>query len=122
MEAALTALLASIAGGRRYWTRAPQDAPRPFAVMTRISGERDYHYKGASGYIASRVQIDVYADHWTTAKATAAAVISTLSGYRSSTIQAIFIDSQRDLPATDAGEAAHLFRSSVDIIIHHTET
>lgn len=123
MEEALTALLASVAGGRRYWVRKPQSDPaRPYVVLQRIDGLPDYTYSGASGYSSSRVQADVYGDTYTSTKATVRDLIDTLSGYRGGIIQGIFIDSQRDLPATDAGEVTNLFRTSVDFIIHHQET
>lgn len=122
MEEALTALLAPVAGGRRYWVRAPQSAARPFLVLTGIGSPRNYVMQGQSDYIASRVQVDVYGDTYTAAKADARAAIGILSGYRSGSILGIFVDSERDLPTADAGEVKHLFRVSIDIIIHHLET
>lgn len=128
MEEAITALLAGVASGRRYWGRAPQtinaDAG-PYIVMNRIDGVRNYVMSGASGYVASRVQIDVYGKTYTATKAAARTVMDTLSGHSSvstaATIQGIFIDSERDLPAADAGDVRNLFRTSVDIIVHHLE-
>ena len=121
MEEDITALLASVAGGRRYWTRAPQTATRPFLVLNRVDGIRDYHFAGASGYVASRVQIDVYGDTYAATKTTARAVITILSGHSGGDIQAIFVVSERDLPAADAGDVTNLFRTSIDIIVHHGE-
>lgn len=121
MEEAITALLALVAGGRRFWVRAPQETAKPFIVLSRVSGVRDYHLQGASGYVASRVQVDSYADSYTEAKSVARATIDALSGHRGGAIQGIFIDSERDLPTTDAGEVNQLFRTSVDFIIHHSE-
>lgn len=122
MEEALTALLAPVAGERRYWGRKPQSDPaRPYVVMQRIDGVRDYHMKGASGYVASRVQIDCYGETYTSTKATARAVRDTLSGYRGGIIQGIFLDGERDLPAADAGEVTNLFRTSLDFMVHHKE-
>lgn len=121
MEEALTALLASVAGGRRYWVRKPQTDPaRPYIVMQRIGGLPDYHMQGPSGYVASRVQIDVYADTFTSAHSTADQVVGLLSGYRDGDIRGVFVDGLRDLPASDAGEVSHLFRVSIDVIVHHT--
>ncbi len=121
MEETLTGLLSGVAGGRRFWGRAPQTTARPFVVLTRIDGARDYHMRGPSGYVASRVQIDCYGDTYGAAKTAARAVIDALSGHSGQAIQGIFIDSERDLPATDAGEVNHLFRTSVDIMIHTQE-
>lgn len=121
MEEAVTELLALVAGGRRFWVRAPQGTARPFVVLNRVSGVRDYHLQGASGYVASRVQLDSYADSYAEAKAVAHSAIAAMSGRRTGSIQGIFIDSERDLPAADAGEVNQLFRTSVDFIIHHSE-
>ena len=122
MEETITTLLASVAGGRRYWTRAPQTAVRPFIVLNRIDGIANYHYQGASGYVSSRVQIDCYADTYTAAKALARSVEALLSGHTGGIIQAIFLESHRDLPAADAGDVTKLFRTSIDITVHHGET
>lgn len=123
MEAALYALLAPVAGGRRYWGRSPQGTtPRPFIVLQHISEQRSYHYQGDSKYVADRVQIDIYGDSYTTVMSSAKQVKAILSGHRSLPIMAIFIDAQRNLPAADPGEVTHLFRTSIDIIIHHQET
>lgn len=119
MEEEITTLLASIASGRRYWVRAPQGAVRPFLVLNRISGTPNYQMSGPSVYVASRIQVDCYADTYTTTKATARAVKTALSGYKGGTIQGAFIDNERDLPASDAGEVTSLFRTELDILIHH---
>lgn len=122
MEAALTALLAPVASGRRYWVRKPQnETARPYVIMQRISGLPNYHMKGASGYVFQRVQMDIYGDTFTSTKATADQVAELLSGYAGGDIQGIFIDGERDLPAADAGEVSNLFRISLDVIIHHGE-
>ncbi|KKX28228.1 DUF3168 domain-containing protein [Rhizobium sp. LC145] len=121
MEEALTALLATVAGGQRYWVRAPQKVLRPYVLLNRVTGFRDYTNSGASGYVESRVQIDVYADTYTQTKKIARDIIRIMSGYRSGAIRGIFLDQERDLPASDAGEVTSLFRTSLDFIIHHTE-
>ena len=127
MEELVTQLLASVAGGRRYWVRAPQrmsdgsPLPKPYVVLQRIDGLPDYHMKGPSGYVSSRVQADVYGDTYASTKLTARSLKSVLSGHRDENIQGIFIESERDLPAADAGDVTNLFRTSVDFIIHHTD-
>lgn len=121
MEEALTALLASVAGGRRYWVRAPQTAPRPFLVLNRISGGPGYTMDGPTGYANRRVQIDCYADTYTAALTCTRAVRDLLSGYSGGIIQGIFLESERDLPAADAGEVTSLFRISIDITVHYGE-
>jgi len=126
VEEALVAILLKSAGltalvsTRIHWGRAPQGSLFPYVVMQRIDGVRDYTMQGSSGYVASRVQIDVYSESYTGSKKVARAVITALSGRRTATIQSIFLDSERDLPAADAGEVTNLFRVSLDFMIHHS--
>ncbi|WP_411033839.1 DUF3168 domain-containing protein [Shinella sp. BYT-45] len=128
MEEALIGLLLrsgavrSLVADSIYWMRKPQrDASPRYIVLQRISGPRNYTMRGASGYVQSRVQADVYADTYTSSKTIARAMTAALSGRRGGVIQGIFIDSERDLPAADAGDVTYLFRTSVDLIIHHHE-
>lgn len=122
MEEMLTALFAALAGGQRYWVRAPQDASRPYIVMTRISSVRGYTMQGDDGLPQNRVQVDVYADIYTDARDISQQIIDLASGYRSGDTSGIFVDGRRDLPASDAGEVAHLFRVSIDLMVWHRET
>ncbi len=122
MEEEITALLSSVAGGRRHWGRAPQGTALPYIVIQRISGIRDNTMEGPSGYLQSRLQFDVYAETYGTARFTARALVDALSGYRGGTIQGVFIDSERDLLAADTGEVSQLYRVSIDAQIHHQET
>lgn len=121
MEEALTALLDSVAGGRRYWVRAPQTAARPYVIMSKVDGLPDMTMQGPSGYVFNRVQIDCYADTFTTLLALVRSVKALLSGHKGGNIQGIFIDSERNLPAADAGEVTSLFRTSIDITVHYGE-
>lgn len=121
MEELLTTLLAPVAGGARHWVKAPQKTPAPYVVMSWVSGPRNYHMQGPSGLVSSRVQIDCYDKTYLAAKALARAVRTILSGYRGGVIQGVFLDSERDLPASDAGTVNHLFRVSLDFMVHHQE-
>jgi hypothetical protein len=128
MEAALTTLLAPVAGGRRFWVKAPSNYPtpetrlvRPYVVLTRVGGVRNYHFTGPSGYVESRVQIDCYGDTYDSVKSVASAILAILSGYSGGDIQAIFVEGERDLPAADTGEVNELFRKKLDLIVHHGE-
>lgn len=121
MQEILTGLLASVAGGKRYWVRAPQSVSRPYVLLQRVDAPPNYHMQGASGYVAIRVQIDVYADTYTEVTAISRQIKGILSGYASGPIQAIFIESERELPAADAGDVTALFRNSIDVTIHYGE-
>lgn len=122
MEEVLVAWLAHVAGGRCYWGRAPDGRPQtPFVVLNVIGMRDDVTNDGPSGYVRSRVQCDCYGETYSTCKQTARALIRTLSGRRGNGVQGVFVVSGRDLPAENAGEAKVLFRTSIDVIVHHAE-
>lgn len=121
MEELLTGLLASVAGGQRYWLRAPQKVKRPYVLLQLVGDDANYHMRGASGFSSSRVQIDVYADTKAEETVISRSIKGLLSGYSAGQIQGIFIESERNLPAADAGEVNNVFRNSIDITIHHGE-
>jgi hypothetical protein len=117
---ASTAVVAE-AGQRIRLGRADQKDRRPYVVLQKISSLPNYHLQGASGYVAARVQIDCYAETYTEVTTLARAVKGTLSGHSGGNFQAVFIDSERDLPAADAGNVSNLFRTSIDITVHYGE-
>ena len=121
MEEELTALLASIAGGRRYWYEAPQGAPLPHVVLFRIDGIPGYTYQGRDSLTASRVQANCRSSDRFEAKQIARDLIAAVDGYRGGNFQLIQIDSEgRDLSEEAAGDRERVFVVSLDIIIHHT--
>lgn len=128
MEAALTSLLladaglTALVGDRVHWLRLPQDVDvKPYVNLQRVSGPRDYTMRGPSGYAVGRVQIDAWGLTYGSAKGAANAVITALSGYRSNSIQGVFVESERDDTGDDAGGVNRLFRTSVDVMIHYSE-
>ena len=128
MEEQLTALLlnaasltALVPANKIHWGRAPDNTTPIYMTMQVVSGLNDYHMQGASGYVSTRIQFDVYASTYEASKNAARALKSVLSGYKGEPFLGIFIDSERDLPAADAGNVSVLFRTSIDFIIHHQE-
>lgn len=131
MEEQLRALIAGdtgvvdLVGKAVHWRLAPQSAAVPFVNLSVISGERDYHMLGASGLVNSRVQVDCWADRYSTAKAIARAVESAVSGFVGAmgaiTFDGIMIDAERDddFPAT--GDTGTRFRVSLDLNIWHSK-
>lgn len=118
MEEAIRAMILPVA--TCHWGMAPQGAPRPFIVLNRISGIRSYTDAGQDRLVEGRVQVDVYADTYREAKGKARAVMQAVSGRRLGIIRAVFVSNERDLPSSDA-EGGNLFRTSVDLTVHHTE-
>lgn len=78
-----------LAGGARAWIgdrfypqRAPQNAPRPYAVFRRISGSPERHMRGAAAIAHARIQVGIYAETYALAKAIADAVRVSLDGFK----------------------------------------
>ena len=117
MEEDLLAALAPL--GRCHWGIAPQGSERPFVVLTRVSGGRDYSTDQRSGPRPARVQADVYGATYKETKLLARNLSAAVSGIRRGRITAIFVDSERDLPGPDAKGNATSFRTSLDLMIHH---
>jgi hypothetical protein len=126
MEAALIAkLLASTAvtnlvSVRINWSRRPQGAALPAIVLHRIDGTPDVHHAGASGLVVSRVQVDCWGASYGSAKAVARAVETAITAQTFTQgavrFDVILIDSERD-DSTD--ETTPLFRTSLDLMVHH---
>jgi hypothetical protein len=132
MEESLRTVLASDdglsdqVGTRIYWGRRSQFASvLPALVLTRISGARDYHMQDASGLVSSRVQVDCFAETYTEAKQTARAVVNVTNAYTGTvdgvTFQHVAISGERDYDETESGANRHLFVTSLDLLIWHTE-
>lgn len=129
MEEALRSLLASVSGvtslvsTRIYWGQAPQSVDSAFIAMNVISAPRDYKMSGSTGLRSTRVQLDCWADKYSTAKTIARAVEAAVSGYSgtvsSTVLQGIFIDNERDDETPDTGDTKTRFRTSLDLIVWH---
>jgi len=103
-------------GNRVYWVQRPQASEVPAIVLTRISGDRDYHTQGPSGLVSSRVQADVYGKTYAAAKTAGRALIARLSGHKGGMFQGAFVDGERDFYEGD--QALH--RVSIDFLLSHT--
>lgn len=116
------ASLSALVAARAYWMHAPQLALKPYVILNRISGVRDYHLTAASGLVESRVQMDVYGLTYVSAKLVARAIESRLSGVQTSQgavrFSGCFLSNERDGYEDDA-TPDKLFRTSLDFMIWH---
>lgn len=104
-----------LVGERIYPVVLPQDVTYPAVRYARVSGMREYSHDGDSGLVDARSQWDCYAETWIDARALATALIGALSGKRLGDIQAIHLESQRDLYEDDVSSAAaRVYRVSID--------
>lgn len=124
MEAALLAKLLASAGvtalvsTRINWSRRPQGEALPAIVLHRIDGQPDYHHAGRSGLVQSRVQVDIWAASYGSAKAIARAVETAITAQTftqgATRFDVILIADERD---STFDETTPLFRTSLDLIV-----
>lgn len=127
MEAALIAHLLDttsitwLVDQRITWGRRDQGSALPAVVLHLVDGPRDYHLSGPSGLVASRVQADCWGATFGEAKILAKTLEAAVSGSRftqgSIRFDAILIADERD--ATFDESATALFRTSLDLMVHH---
>lgn len=127
MESALVAKLLASAGvtalvsTRINWGLSPQGSASPRVVLTRISGEPDYHHGGGSGLVVSRVQADCYGASYGSSKAVARAIEVAVCGVSFTQgavrFDVILLDAERDGTSQEGPET--LFRTSIDLMVHH---
>lgn len=125
MEAALIAKLLASAGvtalvsTRINWLRRPQGEALPAIVLHRIDGTPDVHHGGASGLVVSRVQVDIWAASYGSAKAIARAVETAIAAQTFTQgavrFDVILIADERD---STFDELTPLFRTSLDLMVH----
>ncbi|HEV7344264.1 MAG TPA: DUF3168 domain-containing protein [Devosia sp.] len=73
--------LAALVGNRVQWDTLPQGSPQGTISMTLVSGVKDYHMLGPSGFATARVQFDCRDATAAKARAIANALEDRLSGF-----------------------------------------
>lgn len=102
------------------WGWSGQGAGAPRVVLQLISEVTNYTQDGPSGYVQSRVQIDVYSLTYKQGCEVVGYIDSALSGLRAGLILGAFKAGRRDSPP-DLGAGETLARISVDYMIHHNK-
>jgi len=111
----VTALIST----KSYWEAAPQGVARPYVTLLDVTQLRPQTLNGWD-LEAARVQIDVWADTYTSKNNIMEAVLTALVPGGSSNghvFQRAEIEGPRDIPERD-GETI-IFRKTADLIIHH---
>lgn len=131
VEYAIHELIKSLAGGRVYALRAPQNVTAPFIVFQRVDSVRWRTINSPDGIAQAFIQIDAYAGEYYEAKALAAEVETLLDGYRGTVyygtdspranvkIGGISLQSDSDL--LDQTEEPILFRSLNTFLVTYNQ-
>jgi hypothetical protein len=82
VEKAIYETIRTLASGRVYGLRAPENATAPFIVFQRIDSERWRDINGPSGMAQATIQIDAYAETLFAAKDLALEIEDILDGFR----------------------------------------
>lgn len=96
----------------------------PAVTVTRISGNAVLTMAGPSSLRRSRVQVDCWAESWTTAQELASAVDAALTGMRGQTLgqtefQEVALEAVRETKEGGTAEPGYPFRSMLDFMIWH---
>jgi len=106
---------------RCYPVSIPQDPTYPLMLYTKISGPRDHHLTGPSGWAHPRFQAEAWATTYTGAKSLSEAIRGALDGYtgtaQSTEIGSCLLDSERDYYESEI----KIYRIIQDYIIWHKE-
>lgn len=117
--------LTALVSNRIFWNELPQGSSYPAILLTRISGVSDYKMSGATGLVASRIQIDCYDDVYASAVAVARVVKKALSGvsfeHLGIKFQGIFSINERNSFDKPPQGSDKMHRVSMDFNIWHDD-
>jgi hypothetical protein len=114
------AAIAAAIAGRVFWNVVPQATALPYVRMQTVTDLRPEHLTGYDAARVTRVQVDVFAEVYATARDIAAKIIAemalpaTVSGVRFGRGKA---EGPRDLGEETTGGFVH--RLSLDLLIEH---
>lgn len=131
-ERGIYELLKSLAGGRVYAMRAPQNAAAPFIIYQRIDTTKlGRHLQGGAHLAQASIQIDVYANDYYAAKDLGAAVETILDGFQGTVYHGTnspqdFVDIggislQNDLDILDETDEPFLHRNSGSYLVTYKQ-
>lgn len=115
--------VSALLGSRLRPIRRDQTDPLPAAALNVISRGDDVTMSGPSGYIATRVQVDVYGITYTDARAAADALIARLHGFAgtqdATVFQGVMLDNESSGFEAGDTEQDRLARIRLDFMVHH---
>jgi hypothetical protein len=116
-----TSAIEALVAERVHPGRRPQASALPAIDVNTISGAPIYTNDGEAGLASARVEINCWADNYTSAKLLARAVKASLSAFVGEaggiTFQNVLLDAERDFSETGGNQAEYLFRTNLDLIV-----
>ena len=111
-------IVAALDHPRVYWTLVPQGAERPYVRMQTISDLRPEHLAGYDGARTTRVQVDVFADKYSEARAASETIIAAVA--EPETVDGIKFGRTKAEGPRDLGEdvegVGYVHRASLDLL------
>lgn len=131
VEPAIYELLRTLAAGRVYALRAPQNSTAPFIIFQRIDSERWRAINGPSGIAQVTIQVDCYASTYYAAKELAAEIEEILDGYRGTVswgegspqefVRIGGVSLQNDSDLLDQTEEPFLYRNTATYLVTYNQ-
>lgn len=123
MEIDLRTLILGLVPCTVSWVERPQTSDLPSVVLTAVSEDTAYTYSGAVALVTTRVQADIFAASYKSAREIDAAVAAGVSGYRGAVgttdFLGIFLESRFDGDEEPAFGTEPIFRISRDLMVKH---
>lgn len=115
-------IVAALSHSRVYWTLVPQGAEWPYVRMQTISDPRPEHLGGYDRSRTTRVQVDVFAEKYSEARAASEIIIAAVA--RPATVDGIKFGRTKAEGPRDLGEdvegVGYVHRASLDLLAEHS--
>lgn len=115
-------IVAAVGHSRVYWTLVPQGAARPYVRMQTVSDERPEHLEGYDAARRTRVQVDVFADKYSEARAASESIIAAVAS--PATVSGIKFGRTKAEGPDDLGEdvegVGYVHRLRTDLLAEHS--
>lgn len=131
VEKAIFETIKTLASGRVYGLRAPQNVTAPFIVFQRIDSERWRHVNGPTGMAQATIQIDAYAETLFAAKDLGLEIEDLLDGFRDTVyygsdspqeyVRIAGVSLQSDDDLIDQTDEPFLYRNSATYLVTYEQ-
>lgn len=104
----------TLTGSKVFFANIPESVEKPYIAIFRVSGPRGYTLDGHDGTSNTRMQVDIYADDYPTAKTEASKVYDVQD---TNSFKAVEIINEFD----EYDDTLGTYRVSIDFLIYEEE-